>query len=307
MSLIAAAVPDETLQVEVGIEFGIVRNDAAAEQHQVERRGALVLVRQARGVDEIRVRHAEFACLGGHARGELVLGAAETFGDGDGDIVGGANDDCLDGFLDGQFAAGLKAEARRILGGGVGRCRDLAGERDVALLKLLEQQVEGHHLRERGRIAFLSRHALVEHLARVRIDDDRGTLFDIRFGCAIVAGAVMLLARRICRRRCEDHRKDGEKTNEQVKWPNAPNHVSLQTPLLTKFDMESSAAKYRPHIMSTPPSGSTICVSLSDFAGLESINIRQSSGREGLPLRLQGHALFANQALKMRPIPFTFG
>jgi hypothetical protein len=122
-----------------------------------------------------------------------------------------------------------------------------------------------------------------------------------------MASAVMLPARCIRGRRREDHGKDDEKADDEVEWPDAPNHVSLQTPSLTKLDMESSAANNRPHIMSTPPSGSTMRVSLSDFAGLESINIRQSSRRSAAPSCRNSHALFANQALKVLPIPFTFG
>jgi hypothetical protein len=83
----------------------------------------------------------------------MRLRAAERFGDRDRHVVCRAHDDRVDRGLDGDAVAGAQMELGRLLRGGVRRNGDVGCQIDLALSQRLEQEVERHHLGERGRMA----------------------------------------------------------------------------------------------------------------------------------------------------------
>ncbi len=101
-----------------------------------------------------------------HQLGEVVLAAAEVFGDDDGGVVGRPRDDALDRILDRDGLAGLEIElGRRLLGGVLGDLERRI-ELDLAGVETLEQQVERHDLGQRGRMAQRVRVRRLQHLRR---------------------------------------------------------------------------------------------------------------------------------------------
>ena len=99
--------------------------------------------------------------------------AAKVFGDRRGRVVGRPGDQRIDDRLDADRAADLDAELGRRLRGGMRGERHLGRLLDLARGKLLEHQIERHHLGERGRIARLAGFGRKQRLAGVGIDDDR--------------------------------------------------------------------------------------------------------------------------------------
>ena len=143
------------------------------ENGQVARRGDLLVVGQPRGVAIDRARHAERVGLARHHLGERVFVAADRLGDRDRHVVGRSGHDRLDRILDADRIAGLDAELRRLLRRGVLGDRDPRLERHCAFVELLEQQVERHHLGDRGRMPRLVFVDRPERPAGVGVDDDR--------------------------------------------------------------------------------------------------------------------------------------
>ena len=145
----------------------------ARENRQVARRGDLFVVGQTGRVAVERAGHAEPARLAGHHLGKMRLVAADRLGDRHGDVVGRARDDRLDRVVDGNAVAGFEPELRGLLGGGVLGDRNLRLQGHRAFVELLEQQVEGHHLGQRRRVARLVLIGGVEGPTGVGVDDDR--------------------------------------------------------------------------------------------------------------------------------------
>ena len=148
--------------------------DRAPEKGQIAGRGYLPVVGQARSVDVCRVRHAERMGLARHHLREVFFIAADRLRHRDGDVVGRPGHDGLDRILDAQRFARLQPELGRRLARGVRGHRNRQFERQAAFFKLLEQQIERHHLGERGRMARLVVARGVEGAAGVFVDDDRG-------------------------------------------------------------------------------------------------------------------------------------
>ena len=229
MAFEAAAAPIEALRAEVRIELREVGDQPAAQEREFPRRGLLIRIGQAGGVLEHRRRHAELTRLLRHALRELVLVAADRFGNRHGDIVCGAYDERLDCIFDGDLIAGPQAEARRFLRAGIGRRRQRRRQGQCALLQLLEQKVERHHLRERRRIALLGRHAFVENAAGRRIHDERCVFFHVWHWRRIVADALAL-ARSIGVGRGQDNAHQHQEHQKQSQRLNAPHHASFPVP-----------------------------------------------------------------------------
>ena len=88
-----------------------------------------------------------------HQLGELVLAAAEVFGDDDGGVIGRPGDHALDGVFDRDSLAGLEVELGGILIGGVLGDLERRVELDLVGVETFEQQIERHDLGQRGRVA----------------------------------------------------------------------------------------------------------------------------------------------------------
>ena len=99
-----------------------------------------------------------------------------------GRIIGRARDQAEHRVADRNGRARLQAELGRRLARGELRDLELGIEREPAALQFAEQQIEGHHLGERGGMAQAVGVAGVENLAGLGIDDDRR--LGCRFGCA---------------------------------------------------------------------------------------------------------------------------
>ena len=99
--------------------------------------------------------------------------AADRLGDRHGDVVGRTRDDRLDRVLDRDRVAGARPELGRLLRGGVLGDRDLRSQGQRALVELLEQQVERHHLGDRRGMARRVLVDAVERAAGIGVDDDR--------------------------------------------------------------------------------------------------------------------------------------
>ena len=85
--------------------------------------------------------------------GEIVLRAADGFGDDHGRVIGRARDDALDGIVDAKGAPRPKAELGGRLRRGMRRDGQSLVQRHAAGLQLLEQHEERHHLGDRGGMA----------------------------------------------------------------------------------------------------------------------------------------------------------
>ncbi len=111
-----------------------------------------------------------------------VLVAAEIFGDDDGGVVRGLGDDALDRVLDRDGLAGLEFELGRRLLGGVFGDFERRIELDLAGVEALEQQIERHHLGQRGRMPQCVRVRCLQDGAAIAVDHDRGRRRRIFFG-----------------------------------------------------------------------------------------------------------------------------
>ncbi len=116
-------------------------------------RGAhhLAGVGQARGVGEVRLGHAELAGALGHLLGEGRLAAGEALGHHDAGVVAGLHDDAVDEVVDPHLGAGLDEHARAFHRLGVRGDEELGVLGDAAVAERLEEHVERHQLRHRGR------------------------------------------------------------------------------------------------------------------------------------------------------------
>ena len=120
-------------------------------QHgQVGRRGDLQRIGQARRIVEIGFLHADLARLLGHHLGEMGFGAADRLSDGHRNVIGAADHNGADGGIDGNGLAGTKPQLGRLLDRGVIADRQRRLHGDLAGLQRVEQQIERHHLGQRG-------------------------------------------------------------------------------------------------------------------------------------------------------------
>ena len=144
------AVEDKALGAEIGIVLREIAHQAQAQSGHVARRCDLVGIGQARGIGEGGAAHADGAGGPRHALGKGGFAAAEIFGHGSGNIVGGLHHKGADGGLDSEGLARLHAKLGGWHGGGAGRHADGGVEPDLAGFEVLKQHIERHHFGERG-------------------------------------------------------------------------------------------------------------------------------------------------------------
>ena len=160
--------------LEIGIFIREVAHDGAAEDRQIAGCRLLAVIRQAGGIAECGVAHAQFAGLAGHGRSEGGFAARDMFGDDDGDIIGRFGDESENRRPDIDGLAGAQSELGRRLGGGVLRNGHPCRQADAAALDLLEEHIESHDLGQRSRVAAGIGIARVKNAVGVHIDDDGG-------------------------------------------------------------------------------------------------------------------------------------
>ncbi len=146
----------------------------AAEQRHVTRRGLLPLVGQTGRVAECRAFHADGAGRARHPLSEGGDRSGNVLGDDDGDVIGGFDGQCTDGRLHRNRPAGAKSELGRRLGGGFFGDFQAGLTAEAAALQFLKQDIERHHLGQRGRITRRVGAAGIKRLAAFGVDDDAG-------------------------------------------------------------------------------------------------------------------------------------
>ena len=192
--------------------------DGTAERRLIARGSDLRVVGQPRGIVIDRSRHAERARLARHHPGEIVFAAAEGFGNHDRGVVGRARHDPLDGVFDPDGLARAQIEFGGILFGSMFGYRHFGIELDLVGLEALEQQIERHHLGQRGRMA--QRVGIVggKRRAGIAVDDDRGGRRVVAFPRFIVARvmAMPVVAARLGTVRGENDRRGNRDQPEYV-------------------------------------------------------------------------------------------
>ena len=134
-----------------GVVLREVLDQPDGEHGQVARGHAVVGVRPAAGVDEVRVAQAEVGGALVHELGEGRLGARKPLRHDHGGVVARLHDDAADELLDGRPVALVEEHGRAAHGARLGRDGEPGIEIDAAILQRLEQHVERHELRHRGR------------------------------------------------------------------------------------------------------------------------------------------------------------
>ena len=109
-----------------------------------------------------------------HARGEGGLGAGERLRHDDGHVVRRANAERQDRIAHAYRLAGLQPELRRRLARGAGGDRERVVHRKAPVADRLEEEVERHHLGERGGMARGLGVLFVEDMATRRFDNHAG-------------------------------------------------------------------------------------------------------------------------------------
>ena len=165
--------------------------DRAAENRQIAGGRHLLRIGQARGVAEHRARHAQRLGLAGHQAREILLIARNRLCDRNRDVIGRLCNERANSVLDRDGGARAQTDLGGRLGGGVRRNRDLAVEAEPSALQLLEQQVERHHLRDRGGMAQRVLVGGVQDAARVRINHERSIGRRVGGGALLLAGACV--------------------------------------------------------------------------------------------------------------------
>ncbi len=125
-------------------------------------------------VHEGRAGHAELFRGAVHAPGEGRLRPLDRLADGGRRIVRRLDRGGADQVAQGNGLAGLEAQPRGRLRGRVLGDRDLAVERDLAVLDRLEGDVECHHLGQGGGVEPRVGIVLVQNLAGAGVDDEIG-------------------------------------------------------------------------------------------------------------------------------------
>ncbi len=131
---------------------GKVTQQRLGEQRHVARRRDLLLGGKTVGIEEMRMRHAEARRRLIHLLDEGQFVAAECFGDGDRNVVGGAHDQRAQGVPERKRPANFQTEVCRGLFVRVGRDEDRGLLRRPVIANGDERQIGGHQLGERGGI-----------------------------------------------------------------------------------------------------------------------------------------------------------
>lgn len=231
------AAPGERRGREIAIVAREALLDGAAERGLVARGRHLLVVGKAVGVAVDGLVHAKRARLAGHHRGEIVLVAADRFGDHNGSVVRGAGDETLDRVLDADGLARTQIELGRILIGGVLRHRHLGIELHLAGFETLEQQIERHDLGKRSGMAKPVGAGRLEHRAGIAVDDDRRELRAVAFGNVAMHPVVRVMAPRAPRVGgigCENHG-----CGDREKSENANPRQARARPVVTKHGTPS--------------------------------------------------------------------
>ena len=127
----------------------------------------------------MRVLHAEAAGLGVHLFGKLLLAAGHGFGQDDGGVVAGLDDQAVQQFIDGGGTARVDEHARAgRLVGAVGYRRPGVGL-EGAVAQGLEHHVGGHQLGQRRRLDALVGGLAVEHRVGGDIEQEPRTGGDV--------------------------------------------------------------------------------------------------------------------------------
>ena len=121
-------------------------------------------VGEAAGIGVDRLAHAQLARLGRHQSGEILFGAAHLLCQCHGDVVGGLYRHNLDRVLYRERLAGREAQLRGTLAGGVGRDHHPVVRTEPPGLERIEHQIEGHDLRDGGRVSDRGRLLGIEDL-----------------------------------------------------------------------------------------------------------------------------------------------
>src|SRR5690606_35252015 len=119
----------------------------------VARGGLLLGVRQAVRVAEYGTAHAELTGLGGHHYSEVRFRTTQRLGDCGCNVIGGLGYEAEDGLLKRDAVAGADAHLGWWLGGCLLGEGDTRALRDLARLHRLEDEIKGHHLGQRRRVA----------------------------------------------------------------------------------------------------------------------------------------------------------
>ena len=181
--IVMGGIPDafvvEARQPEIGEVLRIVIGQMTAQHGQVAGGGNLQGVGQARGVVIVGFAHADLAGAGRHHLGEMGFGAAQGLGDHHRHVIGAADHDGADGGIDIDGLARPQGQLGRLLDGGVIADRHLGLHGDLARLQGVEQQVQGHHLGQRGGMTLGQFIAGIDHLAGGAIHDQGGVLLGV--------------------------------------------------------------------------------------------------------------------------------
>ena len=145
----------------------------ATEQRLISRGRDLLVIGQARRVAINRATHADRMGLEGHHVSEFALAAADRFGDDDRRVVCGLRHQTANRILDFDQLSRFEPQFRRGLHGGVLGYWKRRVEPELAGIELLEQQIKGHDLGERGRMAQLVRVGGMQYITGIAVEHDR--------------------------------------------------------------------------------------------------------------------------------------
>ena len=120
------------------------------------------------------VDHANRCGLAVHHPGKPLDRPAEAFGHDDGDIIGGFDQQNLDGGVQCQGLADLHADLGRRHGLGPLGGDQRRGPFDPARLHRFERQIDRHQFGDRSRVPQLRRVIAVNHAARIEIGQQQG-------------------------------------------------------------------------------------------------------------------------------------
>ena len=170
--LLGDAVVGEALLRVPLVVFGKLGDQGARQAGDVSRRGVVLGVRQAGGIDEMAARESQLLGIAVHVIGKGLLGAGQVFGQGHGGIVAALDDHALQQVLHRDLLADLDEHARTRHAPGPFAHRDLVVEADGAGLDLLEQHIGRHQLGDAGRFHALVGILLCQHPATVIVLQD---------------------------------------------------------------------------------------------------------------------------------------
>ena len=175
-----AAVEHEGRHREIVILVGEVADQVPGQQREVACGRDLLRIRQAGGIAEGGVGHAEQTRLLGHELGEVLLVAAgHQLAERASRVIGRLRDQGQDGLLHGKIASGHQPELGGFHGSRAGGYRDRLVQRHAIVAQRLEREIEGHQLGQAGRITLQVGVVLLQHLPGVGVHHERADLADI--------------------------------------------------------------------------------------------------------------------------------